>query len=133
MPTFVTEEHVLYCHTCQICYSLEIKLLLQLLLLLHVLLQILVGLLYNRWEICAFISSSFLLLPIFSLFSNNKTRRDLPNRQSINQSINQPINQSINLRQINQSTNQSVSRQSVSQSVNQYRTLGKHGVYHHIS
>ena len=28
MPTFVTEEHMLDWHTCQICYPLEIKLLL---------------------------------------------------------------------------------------------------------
>ena len=34
-----------------------------------------------------FLSSSFLLLPIFSLFSNNTTRYDLPNRQSIISSV----------------------------------------------
>ena len=46
----------------------------------------LVGLLYSRCEICVFIflSWSFLLLPIFSSFSNNAVRHDLPNRQSVN-------------------------------------------------
>ena len=40
-------------------------------------------------DLCVyFLSSSFVLLPIFSSFSNNATRHDLPNRQSINQSIN---------------------------------------------
>ena len=34
-----------------------------------------------------FLSSSFLLLPIFS-FSNNAARYDLPNHQSIDQSVN---------------------------------------------
>ena len=53
-----------------------------------------------------FLSSSFLLLLIFSLFSNNATRCDLPNRQSINQSI--------FIRSINQSINPSVFSQSVS-------------------
>ena len=95
------------------CYPLEIKLLLLLLLL-----QILVGLLYSRCEICVFIFLSSSL--IFSLFSNNATQHDLLNRQSVNQSSsNQSVNQSIN---------QSVSQSSVSQ----YRTFGKHGVYHHI-
>ena len=37
-------------------------------------------------DLCVyFLSSSFLLLPIFSSFSNNAARHDLPNRQSINQ------------------------------------------------
>ena len=54
--------------------------------------QILVGLLYSRCEICmcvcvcgggVFLSSAFLLLPIFSSFSNNAARHDLPNRQSV--------------------------------------------------
>ena len=34
MPTFIIEDHMLDWHTCQICYPLEIKLLLLLLLLL---------------------------------------------------------------------------------------------------
>ena len=62
----------------------------------------------------------FLFSSSISLFSNNATRHDLPNRQSINQSSS------------NQSISQSVG-QSVNQSVNKYRTFGKHGVYHHIS
>ena len=87
-------------HTCQICYPLEIKV-------------IIIITTNFGWPtvqqvraLCFyFLSSSFLLLLIFSLFSNNATRRDLPNRQSIN------------LRQINQSKNQSVTRQSVNQSI----------------
>ena len=55
-----------------------------------------------------FLSSSFLLLLIFSLFSNNKTQRDLPNRHSVNQSI--------FIKSINQQINQLVSHQSVNQS-----------------
>ena len=67
MPTFVIEDHMLYWHTCQICYPPEIKLLL--------LLHILVGLLYSRCEICFyFLSSSFLLLPIFSLLAHLSQR-----------------------------------------------------------
>ena len=95
--------------TCQICYRLEIKLLL-------LLLQILVGLLYSRCEICVFI---FYLRLRSSLYSQIM-RLDMTYRignQSINlHQINQSINQSIN-KSINQSISQSVG-QSVSQSIN---------------
>ena len=68
---------------------------------------------YKFWLACCtagarfvFLSSSFLLFRIFSLFSNNATQHDLLNRQSINQSSS---NQSIN-QQINQSINKSISQ-----------------------
>ena len=58
-----------------------------------------------------FLSSSFLLLPIFSLSSNNAARHDLPNSRSVRSGR--------------------VGRyRIVGRSV---RTCGKHGVYHHIS
>ena len=48
-------------------------------------------------DLCVyFLSWSFLLLPIFSSFSNNAARRDLPNRQSVqsSQSVSQ-VSQSV--------------------------------------
>ena len=73
--------------TCQVCYCLEIKLLL--------LLQILVGLLYSRCEICVFI---FYLRLRTSLYSQIM-RLDMTYRIG---------NQSINLHEINESINQSL-------------------------
>ena len=86
-------------HTCQICYPIEIKLL----LLLLSLLQILVGLLYSRCEICVFI----FYFRLRSLYSQIM-RLDMTYRIG---------NQSINLHQINQSVSQSAS-QSINQSIN---------------
>ena len=71
---------------------------------------------YQVPDLCFyFLSSSFLLLLIFSLFSNNATRHDLPNRQSINlQSVSSVQVRSVQVRsgQVSQSVSLRVSQSS---------------------
>ena len=53
-----------------------------------------------------FLSWSFLLLPIFSSFSNNAARHDLPNRQSVSPVLSSPV-QSSPVQSVSQSVSQS--------------------------
>ena len=123
MPTIVIEDNMLDWHICQICYPLEIKLLL-------LLLQILVG----RCEICVFI----FYLRLWSSLYSQIMRLDITYRIG-NQSINQSV------KSINQSINQLVSQSGPVRSgparpgpvrfgsVQSSPVQSSPGVYHHIS